>query len=133
MSYSPEQQAQWETELVARYGESAREHIAESKRRMGALTSADGEALSELLVDIEKRIIDCIDSGLAADDVLVQALIHEHFLWVNRFWTPNADSYSGLGDLYNDSPDFLARYNEIDTRLAPFMRDAMYVYALGLS
>ena len=132
MAYSSEQQAKWEAELVERYGPPAVEHIAEAKRRMGTMLAADGDMLSELLVDIEKRIVGCIEQALPPDDLLVQALIHEHFLWVNRFWTPNSESYAGLGDLYNDSPDFLARYDAIDSRLAPFMRDAMYIYALGL-
>jgi hypothetical protein len=132
MTYSAQQQSKWEAELVARYGPQASEHIAESKRRMATMSAADGEALAELLVDIEKRIIGCIEQELAPDDLLVQALIHEHYLWVNRFWTPNSESYAGLADLYNDSPEFLARYDAIDVRLAPYLREAMYIYALGL-
>jgi hypothetical protein len=36
----------------------------------------------------------------------------------------------GLGEMYNDSPDFLARFNGIHPKLAPFQRDAMAHFAL---
>jgi hypothetical protein len=48
---------------------------------------------------------------------------------VRRFWSPDATSYAGLGQMYVEHPEFHARYEAVASGLAEFLRDAMQAYA----
>lgn len=125
------QQEKWEQELVARHPEAA-SHMAESKQRMSGWSKEDGALIQKELAEIDARLVELIEAGVEPSDSQAQEVIADHFRWVSQFWTPNAESYLGLGDLYNDSPDFLERFNGIHPQLAPFQRDAMAHYALNV-
>jgi DNA-binding transcriptional MerR regulator len=52
-------------------------------------------------------------------------------LWrkhMDYFWTPNMEQLTGLTELYNSDPRFMANFDKIDPRLAEFMREAVKVY-----
>lgn len=122
-------QEKWEQELTAKYPEASG-HTSESKKRMSGWSKEDGVLIQKELAEIDARLIELIEAGVEPDDARTQSVIADHFQWVSQFWTPNAESYIGLGDLYNESSDFLERFNGIHPRLAPFQRDAMAHYAL---
>lgn len=123
------QQEKWEQELAAKHPEAA-DHIAESKKQMSGWSKEDGVLIQKELAEIDSRLVELIEAGVEPDDARTQSVIADHFHWVSQFWTPNAESYIGLGDMYNDSPDFLERFNGVHPKLAPFQRDAMAHYAL---
>lgn len=123
------QQEKWERELVAEHPEAASQ-VAESKQRMAGWSREDGALIQKELAEIDARLVELIEAGIAPDDVKVQEVIADHFRWVSQFWTPNAESYVGLGEMYNESPEFLERFNAIHAELAPYQRDAMTHYAL---
>jgi hypothetical protein len=64
-----------------------------------------------------------------ASDPAVQAEVDQHYRWVARYWTPSAQTYRNLGQLYVDDPRFRADYERITEGLAAFQRDAMTTYA----
>jgi DNA-binding transcriptional MerR regulator len=74
-------------------------------------------------------LVDMIDAGKAPDDASVLDAIDGHYRWICQFWTPNRESYTGLGNLYADDPRFRANYDKTDPRLAEFMRAAIAAYA----
>jgi hypothetical protein len=82
------------------------------------------------LAEINARLVELIEAGVEPGDARTQSVIADHFHWVSQFWTPNAESYLALGEMYNESPDFLERFSGIHPKLAPFQRDAMSHYAL---
>jgi hypothetical protein len=123
------QQEKWEQELVAQHPEAARQ-VAESKQRMSGWSKEDGELIQKELAEIDARLVELIETGVKPEDSRTQEVIADHFRWVSQFWTPSAESYVGLGDMYNESPDFLERFNGIHPELASFQRDAMSHYAL---
>ena len=123
------QQDKWEQELLAKHPETAG-HIAESKQLMSGWSKEDGSLIQKELAEIDARLVELIEAGIEPDDARTQSVIADHFHWVSQFWTPNAESYIGLGDMYNDSPEFLERFNGIHPKLAPFQRDAMVHFAV---
>ena len=125
------QQEKWEQELVEKHPAAA-SHIAESKRRMSGWSKEDGTLIQKELAEIDARLVELIEAGVAPEDLRTQEVIADHFRWVSQFWSPNAESYVGLGDMYNDSPEFLERFNGIHPMLASFQRDAMAHYALNV-
>jgi hypothetical protein len=124
-----EKRARLEDDLVQRYGEGVREHFAESDRRTAAWTAADYRQAGQQWADLEARFLARLRGGDAPDDPQVQQLVDEHHGEVRRYWTPNRASYMGLGELYVDDPEFRARYDAQDSRLAEYLRDAIAVYA----
>ena len=122
-------QEKWEQELVTKHPEAA-SHVAESKQLMSGWSKEDGVLIQKELAEIDARLVELIEAGVEPDDARTQSVIADHFLWVSQFWTPNAESYMGLGEMYTESPDFLERFNGIHPKLAPFQRDAMSHYAL---
>ena len=123
------QQDKWEQELLAKHPETAG-HIAESKQLMSGWSKEDGSLIQKELAEIDARLVELIEVGIEPDDARTQSVVADHFHWVSQFWTPNAESYIGLGDMYNDSPEFLERFNGIHPKLAPFQRDAMVHFAV---
>jgi hypothetical protein len=124
------QQEQWERELVEAHPE-AESHVAESKQRMSGWSKEDGVLIQKELAEIDSRLVELIEADVTPDDARTQEVIADHFRWVSQFWTPNAESYVGLGEMYNESPEFLERFNGIHPKLAPFQRDAMAHYAIN--
>lgn len=119
-------------EHIDRYKRESRESygvevVEESERRAKNMSKGQWQAV--------KDEGDAVTLGLAAlmerpvDDPGVQALIARHYKWVCTFWTPNAEAYKGLGQLYTDNPEFRANYDKYGFGLADFMRAAMTHYA----
>jgi MerR family transcriptional regulator, thiopeptide resistance regulator len=121
--FDADRQARYETELVERYGEGAATAIAESRQR----TAGGRAGLQQEWTELEDRMVALL--GSAPDSPEVQAVIADHHRWIGKQWTPDRESYTGLGRLYVDSPDFKARFDARDPRLAPLLRDAIAVYA----
>ncbi len=74
-------------------------------------------------------LVELIDAGREPVDPAVQDVLDGHYRWISQHWTPNRESYTGLGDLYADDPRFRANFDRTDPRLAEFLRAAMAEYA----
>jgi DNA-binding transcriptional MerR regulator len=72
-------------------------------------------------------------SGAAPSDQAVQRVIAEHFALVSLFWTPSAEAYRGLGQMYVEDERFRTNIGSADPTdgdaLVTFLRDAMDVHA----
>ena len=119
-------------EQIERYKRESREAygvevVEESERRAKGMSKGQWQAVRDEG--------DAVTRGLAAlmdrpvDDPEVQALIGRHYKWVCTFWTPDAAAYTGLGQLYTDSPEFRANYDKYAVGLVDFLREAMTYYA----
>jgi MerR family transcriptional regulator, thiopeptide resistance regulator len=75
------------------------------------------------------RMAELMTAGKPAADAEVQELVDQQYRWVTRYWTPTAQAYRNLGQLYVDDERFRANYEAITPGLAAFQRDAMAVYA----
>jgi DNA-binding transcriptional MerR regulator len=128
--FDAEKQRGYEADLVERYGDQVKAQIDESWRRVGAMSKADAERVQAELAERDVQYAALLDAGVAPDDPRVQEVTAGHYAWVSRFWTPSAEAFAGLGDLYVDHPDFHARYEAIRPGLAEYVRDAMAVYAV---
>ena len=129
--FDADKQRAYEAELVDRYGPAAQEQIDESWRRVGRMTKADADRIQADLAARDEAYAALLDAGVAADDPRTQEVTAGHYAWVCQFWTPSAEAFAGLGDLYVDHPDFHARYDAVRPGLAEYVRDAMAAYAIG--
>jgi hypothetical protein len=61
----------------------------------------------------------------------VQAVIRRHHSWLKKFWTPNRESYTAIGEGYTgfEWKKAFAAHDPKHPKLARFMADAMRVFA----
>lgn len=121
--FDPQKQAEHEAWLVDRYGGDMPARIAESKAAAKRVTQADFDGL----MAEAKALID----GLPADSAAVGAIMARHCAWVARSWnrTPTAEAFTGLGQLYQEHPEFRARYDGRAAGLTDYLAEAMRAYA----
>lgn len=76
---------------------------------------------------LAKALID----GLPVSSEPVVALMRRHHAWVARVWPqpPNRAAYIGLADLYQEHPDFRARYEGRSEGITEYINAAMKLYA----
>jgi DNA-binding transcriptional MerR regulator len=105
------------------------DNFAESQKRMGKLSPQQRGDVIEAGNEITRQLAALFKSEAAADSPEVQEQIDRHYNWVCNFWTPQRESYIGLGEMYVADARFIAHYNEFAVGLAPFIRDAILHYA----
>ena len=66
---------------------------------------------------------------LAADSDEVQDVVARHFAWLTQIWTPNAEAYVSLTQMYVDDERFRIHYDEVTPGAAALLRDAAAIYA----
>ncbi|KOX13080.1 MerR family transcriptional regulator [Saccharothrix sp. NRRL B-16348] len=127
--FDADRQARYEAELVERYGDQAQEHIDEGKRRMKGWTKADADGFMAEWNTLRQAYAELFDAGVAADSPRALDVTDRHYRWVCRSWTPNRESYTGLGELYVDAPDFKVQFDAHAEGFAEYVRDAIAAYA----
>ncbi|HEX6341641.1 MerR family transcriptional regulator [Umezawaea sp.] len=127
--FDADKQARYEEELVERYGEGAKEHIAESKAKMRSWDKAEVDRFTAEWKDVAERYAALFDAGVAVDAPEALELTDRHYRWICLSWTPNRESYTGLGRLYVDAPDFKSQFDAHAEGFAEYVRDAIAAYA----
>ena len=124
--FDPEKQAQWQQEARERWGAEVVDAAAERvKDKPKDWWQREGSRWLDNL----RAMVALIDAGKAPDDPEVLDAVDGHYQWICQFWTPNRESYKGLGELYTQDPRFRANYDKTDPRLAQYMLEAMTAYA----
>ena len=117
----------------ADYQDEARERWPEQFEQAQAVAqAASAEQVTAEQKEITAQLIrmaELMTAGQPAADPEVQAEVDRHYRWVARYWTPTAQAYRNLGQLYVDDERFRASYEQIAPGLAAYQRDAMTVYA----
>ena len=124
--FDPKKQAEYEQQLIDRFGEKMRKGIAQSRRKVKDWTKGDWERSSKEWDDICKDLVAVIDKDPGVPEV--QRIIRRHYEWLKKFWTPNKESYSGHSQFILDT-DLRKRYDAYDPKLAEFMATAMKLFA----
>ncbi|HVW42891.1 MAG TPA: MerR family transcriptional regulator [Amycolatopsis sp.] len=112
-------------EAAERWGESVTESHARSKKwskEKWAEVNAQGAAATEQLADLAK-------AGVPVDDERVLDAVDGHYRWILNHWTPDAESYTGLGRTYAEDDRFRTQYDAIHPGFADYLRDALAAYA----
>ena len=126
--FDEKKQAEYEQQLIERFGEGMRKGIAESRRRVKDWTKSDWQRSGNEWNEICARLVQAMGRKLAVDSDEVQGLIRRHYEWLKKFWTPNRESYAGHGRFLLET-DLRKAYDKHDPKLAGFMAEAMSIFA----
>lgn len=124
-AFSDEQQKQYEREARLQYGPDI---VNESRRRWNSYTKAQRQAIMDEGSRIYSAIVAALEAGLPPSDDTVQAALVRWHNHIRYFYEPTLEILRGLGDLYNDSPDFAASFAAMHPELAAYMRAAIVQY-----
>jgi DNA-binding transcriptional MerR regulator len=129
--FSPEKQAEHEAWLVTRFGGDARARIDDAKARMKDWSQADLDHYLAEAEAIEIALAQAMANGLPAGSSAASELIGRLHGWVGRGWNrpPGRKAFIGLGKLYQEHPDFRARYESRATGLTDYIADAICAFA----
>jgi MerR family transcriptional regulator, thiopeptide resistance regulator len=126
--FSKEQQAEYEKQIIERFGKEGKAHIEESKQNAKKWSKTDEEQFKKEFVEICKELTRLLEQNFKGSTKEVQNVIHKHYLWLKRFWTPTKESYGGHGQFIVDS-DLRKAYEKYHPRLPEFIAEAIQIYA----
>jgi len=124
-----DRQAQLEEDLVTEHGEAVREHFRSAREVTKDWPQQDYLDAQRRGEEVDDRVLAAMRSGAAPDSRAALEVMSEHYQGVAQFWTPDRQSYAGLGQMYVDNPEFKARYDAKAPGLAEYLRDATAAYA----
>lgn len=124
-----DRQAQLETDLVAEHGEGVRDHFRTAGKVTEAWTQQDYLDAQRRADDLDNKVLAVMRAGAAPDSAKALDVMDEHYWGVAQLWTPDRTSYTNLGQMYVDKPEFKARYDAKAPGLAEYLRDVMAAYA----
>jgi len=116
--YEPEARERWGDDAIDRSNANWERLGDEGKKRHMAADQQIVEALGAAA-----RI------HLTADSDEVQEVVARHYEWLTAIWTPNAEAYVSLTQMYVDDERFRAHYDEVTPGAAALLRDAAAIYA----
>lgn len=126
LGFDKAKQEEYEKHITARYGKTA---LDESKSKTKDWRKQDYEQAKEEYDIIHKALTQALNKGENSSAEAVQSLVRQHYQHVSKFWTPNKESYMGLGKMYLEHEDFRKLYDSYHPQLATFLSDAMNVFA----
>lgn len=126
--FSKEQQAEYERQIIERFGEHGKAHIEESKQNAKKWSKTDEENFKKEFGEICKELTHLLEQNFTVSTKEVQSVIRRHFLWLSKCWTPTKESYAGHGQFIANS-DLRKAYEAHHAQLPEFIAEAIQVFA----
>lgn len=129
--FDPAKQAAHEVWLVERYGDQMQARIDEAKDRVKDWTQSDFDRAHLEFEGIEAELAGAMIQGLPADSDAVRSITRRLHGWVGRSWNrpPTAEAFCGLAVLYQENPEFRARYEARASGLTDYLAEAVRAFA----
>jgi DNA-binding transcriptional MerR regulator len=129
--FDPVKQSQHEAWLVERYGDQMQAQIDEANAQFKGWSQADFDRVQAEFSALEDELAQAMAQGLPADSEAARAITRRLHAWIGRSWNrqATAEAFRGLADLYEDAPDFRARYEARAVGLTEYLAAAMRAFA----
>ncbi|MCI3134215.1 MerR family transcriptional regulator [Phenylobacterium aquaticum] len=129
--FDPKKQAEYEAWVIERYGPGVQWSIDAVKTAQKDWKQADFDRFQAEFADIESNMATSLGDGAPVESEHVQALMRRLHAWVARSWArpPNRVAFANLADLYDQNPDFRARYEAKAEGLTEYLGAAMKHFA----
>lgn len=104
------------------------DNVNESIRRWNGYSKAQKEQIGEEGNEVYRDVVKALKAELSPDSDEVQDILRRWHQHLRYFYEPTTELLRGLGDLYNDHPDFNANFKKIHPELAEYMRAGINEY-----
>ncbi|MCC2646543.1 MAG: Transcriptional regulator SkgA, mercury resistance [Rickettsiaceae bacterium] len=105
------------------------QQLEESRKQSNQWKPEEWNKIHQEFDSLNKAFVEAILQNHSPNSDVVQDLVQTHYNVIIKFWTPNKEAYSGLGDLYLEHDDFRKFYTSYHPDLAEFLVKAMKVFA----
>lgn len=126
--FTKEQQETYEKHLVEKHGKQVEQHIEHSYKNIQQWDKKEWEQTKKEFDDICRQLARLLEADVPVDAAAVQAVIGTHYQWIQKFWTPNKESYSGLSKMYTTA-EFAKTFEPYNKQLASYLAVAMELFA----
>lgn len=126
--FSKKRQAEYEKQIVDRFGEQGKAHIEEAKQNGKNWSQTDRENFKKEYIDICEELTCLLKQDCKVSSKEVQAVIHRHYIWLSKCWTPTQESYAGHGQFIVDS-ELRTAYEAYHPQLPEFIAEAIQIFA----
>lgn len=110
-------------EAAERWGEQATaSHECSENWRRQKWDAVNRQGATAKLAELAK-------AGVPVKDERVLGAVAAHYEWIKNHWTPDSESYAGLGRLYADDERFRGQYEAVHPGFADYLRDALAAFA----
>ena len=121
--FSEEEEKAYTEEALQSYDSRT---VKASVKKWNAYTDAEKKRIREEGNEVYKELLASISKGASSPEA--QAGMDRWRRHIEYFWTPDDQQLVGLVELYNADSRFKTNFDQIDPRLAEFMREAVKVY-----
>jgi DNA-binding transcriptional MerR regulator len=126
--FDQKKQAEYEKQLIDRYGGEMKKHIADSHKKIKHWTKQDWQRSSQEFEAICQGLVAVMSRNIPTEADEAQTLVGRHFNWLKQFWTPNRESYIGHGDFIVQT-ELRKAYDAYDPALAGYLASGIKVFA----
>lgn len=128
LGFSREIQAEYEKQIIDRFGQQGKTAIEESKKNIEHWSKADWKEVKEQFAKICRDLVSCIKNNVSFEDKEVQKIIAKHFAWLSKFWTPTKETYAQHGKFIEES-ELRKAYEEYHPHLPQYICRAIEYFA----
>ncbi len=121
--FNEEEQEQLAQEAEQKYDVAT---VRESNRKWKSYSKEKKDTILAEGKQIYVDLVAAMPKGAASQEV--QAIVARWRSHLSYFWTPNLEQLSGLAEFYNDDPRFKENFDQMNPKLAEFMREAVKIY-----
>lgn len=109
--------------------EVSRRLYAESKENVKNWTRQDWEEVKQMGNQIYTDLAKAINENYDPGSFEVQNCIRRQYTLVKKFYNPDKKTYLSMARLYVENPDYRKYYDPFHPQLAPFLAQAMQIFA----
>ncbi len=128
--FNKEKQAEYEKQLIARFGDTVKPAIVESHQNTKTWLKQDWEILGREFDEICKDMTNEVKKASKVSSLEVQNIVKRHHQWLSKFWTPTFESYFQHGKFIVDS-ELRNAYEVYHPKLPEYMAKAIQLFAKG--
>lgn len=131
LGFSNEKQAEYQKYLINRFGDQVQDSIKESHEKVKRMNKEDLEKSKKEWVSILEELAKLWKKGALASSSEVQKIIRRHYEWLKNYWTPDRDSYAGMGEGYTgfEWKEVFKQYDSDHPKFAGFLAEGIKIFA----
>lgn len=126
--FSKEKQAEYEKQIIERFGEQGKVHADECKENVKNWSKERWDNAKNELDAICKELTAQLKRSSKTNSQEVQGVICRHYQWLKQFWTPNRESYAEHAKFIEES-ELRKAYEAYHPQLPEFIAKAIQSFA----
>ncbi|MFT4186107.1 MAG: MerR family transcriptional regulator [Micrococcaceae bacterium] len=116
-------------EAIDRWG---KDKVESSEKKFNAMSKQERQAFMQEHEDIVERLARAKRAGIEPESAEVQDIVKDHYAWIKHSWTPDAESYKGLGQMYVDDKRFTKTYDKHEEGTVKLLNEGIKVFVKTL-